>query len=733
MQIFKKRPLSLILCIVLGGFSFCVNQHIEVQLSILSIPLILFILTLIKGTVSKEKIILMRIASLSLLTAILLGILFTSAFLPKEHYDKETTLKGTVTDVKETHTYQRVTIETERIGGQSAKYKLLYYNYDKYLKVGDYIEADCEIQSIEDLDQMRSSYFSEGISASVKLENPRVSTAAQREDGFFEGIRKRISESLKETSNESTGGLLSALLIGDKSDLNPSLALSFRRLGLSHVLALSGMHLAILTHAIERIMLYLGIRKKRRMIATSVFTLMYMSLVGFTPSITRAGVMLIIYYFLHLIAHTSDTLTTLSLTVFLIICFNPTSVYDVSLWLSAFATLGILTLCEMRSDKKKSKFSFGLLRYIRNSLISSIFAIILTLIITVNTFNTISPMSIISTALFTPIIEIFIYIGMLLPLVGWFLPLGSLAVLIHNLIIKLSDFLSRPWWVCSYADNLPVRALTVLLTVMVVLFLILEVKRRNTYIISIVGVLLLTMTTATLINGAGIYEERAVYLSDETYDTVMISGGGEVSFIVSDVVSSPSMRYISKTAGLSGITKIDRLILTGYSSDFKQLDTLVNYTRIDFLYIPVPSNQYELEAATLLSSILSNYSTSLRFYNITDTLYIGDVEYNLNYFTPLEYGKHYSSVYTLSINGNSITYLSENSHKVIPQIILFGCETSDMWILGVGSNKGSPYDIYLSPKDKIITGRDNRMKDEVREYYTELGIEIVQSNKYDFK
>ena len=109
-------------------------------------------------------------------------------------------------------------------------------------------------------------------------------------------------------SDAETGGLLGAILLGDRTYLSGQTSLDFSRIGISHVLALSGMHLAILILGIEKLLSLIGISKKARYIITIILTLAYVALTGFSVSVVRAGIMLIIRSLLHLISMVSKLL-----------------------------------------------------------------------------------------------------------------------------------------------------------------------------------------------------------------------------------------------------------------------------------------------------------------------------------------------------------------------------------------------------------------------------------------
>jgi competence protein ComEC len=455
-----------------------------------------------------------------------------------------------------------------------------------------------------------------------------------------------------------------------------------------------------------------------------------MALVGFTPTITRAGIMLLVYYSLRILAHTSDSLTSLSLSVFLIVLINPCSIYDISLWLSAFATLGIVALSEIYNDKKIYHILLRPIHYFVNSIISSFFAITLTLFLTVKSFNTFSPVSLISTAIFSPIIDLYIYFGMLMPVLGWLIPLDKIAIPLTNFIKLLAEKMSSPWWVVARADNLSIKLLTVLISIIFVCFFIFDIKRKRPFIIASVGVMLATIILSTVLSANAIYKNRSVYTSNSTYDNVLITGNGTTTFIISENVTVRNMYYISDIASKNGICTINNLVFTCYSDKFNSLDRLINYVKTNTIYVPVPQNSIEIEKAKYLSNLLSAYGTTLRFYKIEETLSFSEVEFNLVYYSPAVDNRSFSCIYTLKKSDKTITYFSEQSHSIAPDTVLFDSEKSDEWILGVGSGRSDPYDIYLNTPNNIIVGRGGRIAPEIESEMLNDGVNITYTDNF---
>lgn len=135
-------------------------------------------------------------------------------------------------------------------------------------------------------------------------------------------------------------GLIMAMTLGEQSQLNQSTKDDFAFSGASHVLALSGLHLGII-YAL--LVVLLG--RKERWWKTSITLLsiwLYAMLVGMSPSIVRACLMLSIYTLISLLQRKRFSLNTWAVSLFAILLVHPAGLMDVGLQMSFMAVLSIL-------------------------------------------------------------------------------------------------------------------------------------------------------------------------------------------------------------------------------------------------------------------------------------------------------------------------------------------------------------------------------------------------------
>ena len=154
-------------------------------------------------------------------------------------------------------------------------------------------------------------------------------------------ILERIVSKTKKVLNEETASILLGLILGNKTDIDEQTQDDFRNASMSHILAISGMHVAYVLLGINFIFKKLFGKKNTEII--SIFILIfYMFITNFSPSIVRAGIMGIILIFSKLIYRKNDIYNTISISLFLILIYNPFLIQNLGLLLSYGGVIGIV-------------------------------------------------------------------------------------------------------------------------------------------------------------------------------------------------------------------------------------------------------------------------------------------------------------------------------------------------------------------------------------------------------
>ncbi len=156
-------------------------------------------------------------------------------------------------------------------------------------------------------------------------------------------LRSKISYSVNQIfhNDNISIAILNGILIGDKSGFDDLLYQQFSYSGISHIVAVSGLHISILFSFLMIISKSVRLNKKLNVFIAVPFILLFMSASAFTPSVCRASVMLLIMICSALFRERYNPITSLFFALGLILSVTPYALFSKSLVLSFSATFGI--------------------------------------------------------------------------------------------------------------------------------------------------------------------------------------------------------------------------------------------------------------------------------------------------------------------------------------------------------------------------------------------------------
>ncbi len=273
-------------------------------------------------------------------------------------------------------------LKTVSLNGNEIDVKLrLSSNTSLSIYAGDEVTFKTDVYSLGKYsDSLKRYYMSEGmyLTASIFDGEESLEILKDGSDTFsckLQLLRDEIKSRIYSLLPNEYGGIAVAMLLGDKSGISDETDTAFKNSGISHLFAVSGLHLSIWIMGLYALLRKLGVRQQLNSVISIAFTFFIMALTGFSASISRAGVMLIIMMLGNMLNRKSDSLNSLGFAVFVILAVNPMAASSVSLLLSFFATLGIILSYPL--TEKLTAFSFIKIKLIRKTVkgFVSIFAI----------------------------------------------------------------------------------------------------------------------------------------------------------------------------------------------------------------------------------------------------------------------------------------------------------------------------------------------------------------------
>ena len=313
---------------------------------ILSAAAAAFIFSLFFRSVRRDFVI--PTACIAAVVAVLLS--FAAALVPNEvsqrFNDGVHTVKASVVSLEEQSGERYYTeLKTSEIDGEEYKLNIRLSSKSRLgFKPYDTVEGDLKLYDIGKTRDARNYYLSENVFMGGYAKGDiNISQPERKPIGYYPlAMRAYIKNTVSRLIPGERGALATALLIGDKSNLPKSVSDSFSSAGISHLIAVSGLHLSIWCLFILKIFDVFRLRRRAGAIISAAFVIVFMAVSGFTYSVMRAGFMMLVMLLGTLLSKQSDSLNSLGIAL-VILCFaNPYCVMSLGLRLSFLSTLGII-------------------------------------------------------------------------------------------------------------------------------------------------------------------------------------------------------------------------------------------------------------------------------------------------------------------------------------------------------------------------------------------------------
>lgn len=215
---------------------------------------------------------------------------------------------------------------------------------DLSVGVGDEVRVDGEISrpvpGDDGFDYGR--YLStKGISAVV---NASAVSPVSEDLGFIGRVHRRAIAALGYGLRPDEAAVVRGMVLGDRSRIPEELDEAFQRSGITHVLAISGQHVAVLAAMIYFLLRGFAVPMAARVPATMVLIWLYILVAGAPPSAIRAGVVATLVLGAQLFGRQLSPLHFMTTMLAAVLAYNPLLVYNAGFQLSVAAVFGILML-----------------------------------------------------------------------------------------------------------------------------------------------------------------------------------------------------------------------------------------------------------------------------------------------------------------------------------------------------------------------------------------------------
>ncbi|MDR9415691.1 MAG: DNA internalization-related competence protein ComEC/Rec2 [Gracilimonas sp.] len=353
--------------------------------------------------------------------------------------------------------------------GQDYKARILADEISQKVTLGDHISLSGTLIPISEKRNPKAfdykSYLqSQGITAQVKAETLNGYTPNSR---ITEWIwwREQALTLVEKNFNEETAPIAKALLIGFKQDLDSDSKQAFARSGLSHIMAVSGLHVGFIVAPFWLIIPYFWTKKYGKILGLLSLVILlycYAGITGFPSSVLRASVMAAFLTIGKLYNQLNNSVNFMAAAAIVLLIFNPNSLFDIGFQLSFSAVFIILLIL----PTIQTVLPYWLrTRWYGKPLMVVIISVVVQFglyPLQVYYFGEISLVSPLANALFVPLLGIVVplsltclIITIIFPLLGYYLNYPSLLFLeqMHSFVTNAATW-EWAWASASLGSNL---------------------------------------------------------------------------------------------------------------------------------------------------------------------------------------------------------------------------------------------------------------------------------------
>jgi len=481
--------------------------------------------------------------------------------------------------------------------------------------------------------------------------------------------RAQLKEKINQLFPADVAAFAKGLLLGDKTDMDYETETAFKISGISHVIAVSGLHISILYGLIS----FLTFRRRwlTALVGVTVLVL-FAAIVGFTPSVNRACIMYILMMLSTLVYREYDPPTDLAFSVLVMLAVNPLAITSVSLQLSASSIVGILLFSRkikgwildpkrlggLQGRKAKLAGRFA------GSVSITISATVMTMPLCAYYFGTVSLVSVLTNLLTLWVIS-FVFYGIIAVCAMGFLcaPLAAMIAWViawpMRYVVAVAKYLSAIPFAAVYTKSIYIVIWLVVTYVLLAIFLMLKRKPIGLFASAVLAGLVLAVTVSCVepkldnyrVTVLNVGQGQCILFQSEGR-TFMVDCGGDYEEEAANIAA--------ETLLSQGITKLDGVFITHYDADHAGgLPHLL--TRVDTQALFLPDT---VEAETEAAGILEKTAATVTMVQKDTVLRFGDSEITL--YAPESY----------------------NSGNESSMCILFRAEKCDILITGDRGQQG---------------------------------------------
>ena len=617
-----------------------------------------------------------------LVLSLIYSFIFINFIIVKSEYkDSDKNLYGTVIDYKKSKDKTTIWVKGKE------KVLVNYYS-DINISYGDYIYVYGVFKKPKEngnfnLFNYKRYLLSNKINYVVTASKI---TIIKKNDNVFYTLKNNLLKRV-ESANKSKGYIL-AFLYADKSLIEKDVYTKYQKIGVSHLFAVSGMHVSLIS--IVLLKLLNRIKERKRYIIVSIFLSIYLFLTNFTISMVRATFQFILFFINKSFKLNIDNSNLVILLFSILVIINPYNIYNIGFLFSFIISFTLIRCSKLIKGK-----------FIIKSLKTSLISFFSSMPVLINNFFEVNFLGIILNIIYIPFVS---YILFPLSLVTVLFPsLDNILYMFISYFEKITDFFSNIKFL-----SFSICKMNIFLIIMYYIIFIYILKRKKKLIYKIIIVII---SLIFLINNGRIVNNEVSILDVGQGDSslirlknknILIDTGGNINYDISKNILIPYFKSV-------GIKKIDYLVLThgDYDHMGEAINLVENFKVEKVIFNCGEFNDLEKKLIKVLDKKNTKYYSCIKELNIDDN--------KLYFLNTKEYDNENdnSNVIYTELNGYKLMFMGDAGIEKEKDILgKYNLSNIDVLKVGHHGSKTSSSRTFIdeiNPKYSIISvGKNNR-------------------------
>lgn len=542
-----------------------------------------------KSVKSREKVSpLTKISSIFLIVSFVIGI--TSSIYPlyktmtvPDYYD-DTSITGLVVDhVLNKEKYVCFILSNCEVDGRPIDYDVLIYTSPfANVNLGDKISGTTNLDSnlYSNSSGFASLISGIGYTAYVDLYDLKI---LGNDATIKDKIRENTLDILSSRLSDDNADIMYSIIFGESDVIDYEIRNQFSYVGISHMLAVSGLHVSVLFSLLYFFFKKIKIKPSFSLIIMFCILLGYSYLCSFSPSVLRASIMTLVLMICDIYKFEYDGISSLSIAGIIVLVTRPLQFFSVSFRLSFLCVFAIIILTPLLSEIfKKIKIPTAL----ADSLSISICITVVTLPVMINTFETVSLLGVITNVFVIPIFSVLYSLTLIIVLLSFAISPTSVFLYLPNMLLHIIRVIT------NYVCMIPIAVYRVFnvgyllifgiaITCVIVKFLMTSIKSK----------IFISVGLICMMIGYMVMEQTPVVYKVDNLCVYYSSGSNVVYYLNKDEVTLIGSDYtanaISNTLKDLRKYKIDNIV--AHDLNINRLDEIIEICEkynVNNLYVP---------------------------------------------------------------------------------------------------------------------------------------------------